>query len=633
MITKLELLNVKGITAAFDLQPCVAIIGPNFSGKTAILESIRLALLGWSPTHGKTAQGLFKLSSGKEMVIRAQVGDQKIERRWTQTGAKVSQSKGDELVPSVLVDLNTWLRMSAAERTSNLLAAATQSGTPDDTMARIRLLRVNGEAQKTALMEAKNRLDFLALDAKDHDANFAQFLDAAIEQEKRMLKDAKDNYKRLSSALQGGVMSQGDAPENVDHPLEASRAKLSEFDNRLGAHASQMRLRTKLDEEIRAIRADIRIDQVTINVIGASQKAKANLEKQIAELEKKAASLPDQNTLNLANEVVAQARVKSEHSTKAMLNAEKALSELKMATCCPHCLAKGKGWKSNLETNLREEISKRILQQNKFNEEFRVAFDHLKRLLFTIENCGSATTDLANRRQNLKDIMDVLEDAKSAPERIKVAQEKLAATEKELADLGPVESVDRLTDQAMQLRELIPVLEGQQKRYHGYMGERAAMAKQSERIQAIEAEVAVSEQVLDILVEDQKALLEQVADSVMARAREFTDGIMRGEFEWRDGEPGYERDGRWVSFDAFSGTEKAIAYAGLSVALAHESKYKVVLIDEMGVMDTMTKSVVTKRMQALVDSKFIDQFICADVEDMRLPPGYQVIRTEQFNAK
>lgn len=64
--------NLKGRSFAHDLTSCTLIIGPNYAGKTAITEAIRLSLLGYIPEIGKQNNASFELASGREMSVGVQ---------------------------------------------------------------------------------------------------------------------------------------------------------------------------------------------------------------------------------------------------------------------------------------------------------------------------------------------------------------------------------------------------------------------------------------------------------------------------------------------------------------------------------------------------------------------------------
>jgi len=66
-IKKIKLKNLKGVTGEFTLTESNVIVGENASGKTAILDAIRLCFIGYHPKLGKSARSLFSLASGNDM--------------------------------------------------------------------------------------------------------------------------------------------------------------------------------------------------------------------------------------------------------------------------------------------------------------------------------------------------------------------------------------------------------------------------------------------------------------------------------------------------------------------------------------------------------------------------------------
>lgn len=116
-------------------------------------------------------------------------------------------------------------------------------------------------------------------------------------------------------------------------------------------------------------------------------------------------------------------------------------------------------------------------------------------------------------------------------------------------------------------------------------------------------------------------------------ANQFTMGLLLSPLEWNDeraefgrratAEDGAKetkavRAGAWISLDAFGGFEEQLAFAALSVAVSSDAEVKLVIMDELGRLDPMTKLVVWERMKQLIEAKVIDQFIGVDVTGTNL---------------
>ena len=120
--------NVKGRSFDYDLAPVNIIVGDNASGKTAVLAAVRLALLGFDPKLGKTAQGIF-LACGcpgggaTELAVSAGLTDDtSISRTWTMRKGKISYS-GDEAeaIPPVMLDPTTYFALTGPARLNYVL--------------------------------------------------------------------------------------------------------------------------------------------------------------------------------------------------------------------------------------------------------------------------------------------------------------------------------------------------------------------------------------------------------------------------------------------------------------------------------------------------------------------------------
>jgi hypothetical protein len=108
-------------------------------------------------------------------------------------------------------------------------------------------------------------------------------------------------------------------------------------------------------------------------------------------------------------------------------------------------------------------------------------------------------------------------------------------------------------------------------------------------------------------------MIDVAIKNLMATANLFTRCILKQPLDYRDGDIGYVEAGQWVSHECFSGTEEALAYAGLSVALAQSAPLKLVIIDELGIIDPPSlRRRIVDRMQELVTAGVIGQFIGAD---------------------
>lgn len=119
--------NIKGQTFDHELTAKNLVISPsNATGKTAILDCIRIALLGYHPTLGKKPQSIFKLSSGRRMDCFVEIlnhGTVGISFTESSSGTIKTERHGDaDLVPPVMLDPNQFFGLTQNQKTAWLFS-------------------------------------------------------------------------------------------------------------------------------------------------------------------------------------------------------------------------------------------------------------------------------------------------------------------------------------------------------------------------------------------------------------------------------------------------------------------------------------------------------------------------------
>jgi len=235
------------------------------------------------------------------------------------------------------------------------------------------------------------------------------------------------------------------------------------------------------------------------------------------------------------------------------------MNNLAEATCCPTCKADGVGWK----TKLADEIKSRHAE--------------------VMSEAESYTAEIAK-----------LEAAAVAakPEGI----EKIAAHQLTIG----------------KIKEYVEELEAEGRRKVAAQSDalRREQARQEMARAETEAKVfrAAAKRVQEIITEVSNAAVTQL----LAKARLFTDGILRTQLDFRDGELGRYEGPHWVSHEVFSGGEKTLAYAGLSFALTASAPYRLVVLDEFATVDEPSQRKLIARMQELIGAGQVDQVIVCD---------------------
>jgi hypothetical protein len=82
----------------------------------------------------------------------------------------------------------------------------------------------------------------------------------------------------------------------------------------------------------------------------------------------------------------------------------------------------------------------------------------------------------------------------------------------------------------------------------------------------------------------------------------------------------------FVPHKTLSGMEKKIGYAGLSMALAAKAPCRIILVDELGVIDVQNRFNFLSNMRVAVKMQVVEQFIGIDVDQT-------VIGTQDFKGE
>src|SRR5205814_1595060 len=112
--------NIKGQSFNHDLKPVTLIVGDNYTGKSARIEAVKLALLGYVPGLGRRPQDIFALATGTKMVagITDEAGTT-IRREWRMENGAIKTSNMLGLTastPPVLLDTREYFEKTAADR-------------------------------------------------------------------------------------------------------------------------------------------------------------------------------------------------------------------------------------------------------------------------------------------------------------------------------------------------------------------------------------------------------------------------------------------------------------------------------------------------------------------------------------
>ena len=130
--------------------------------------------------------------------------------------------------------------------------------------------------------------------------------------------------------------------------------------------------------------------------------------------------------------------------------------------------------------------------------------------------------------------------------------------------------------------------------------------------------------VLKVIRDMQSDIINTAVKGALLTVNKVTQGIVATPVEWDGKTLGRTTEsGEWVSIDTFSGAEKAVTQMALGVALASRSDFKLAILDEVSRLDNENVEKLLSNLNALVDSKELDQYIAFCIDE---PKSCQVLK-------
>jgi|GEM_PF-3904442 len=196
----------------------------------------------------------------------------------------------------------------------------------------------------------------------------------------------------------------------------------------------------------------------------------------------------------------------------------------------------------------------------------------------------------------------------------------IARLEGELAALPPETNVDTMTDAMHRLAEAkataakrLETARQAEKDLIMSRAEAATKLKAADKAEATRIEADIWKQVRQF-VEDEQAEAVQTAFTPMLRiANSIVGKVLGSPLTYRDGELGRMNGRTWVSHHTFSGSEQAVTYAALSVALAAQSPLRIAIVDELDRLTTENKQALMEAVVDAIQAGTLDQFCGCDV--------------------
>jgi hypothetical protein len=660
-ISSISLDAFAGRTRSHAFQSGVtAIIGANGAGKTTISNAIQFVLSGKVPGLPKTNAGIMDaLGSSLRMGATVTIGKATYDRALIRSGKAIKGEARNpapaSLLPPTMLDLQPFLDASPKVRAGMILGAC-----GDDVPGKLRALlaetgmeRFTGKPATTDDVQewlasvddlAKGTASGYAANIKDMRGTLAgmEVLDTSplAYPAGRPVSDLRaevSRYEREIATLEGEARAISSRPSPVQPIGERPNGSADAFERQLAeAQAS-----------LRTVQADLARAKAEKQAWDRWQAEHARLEAKLAEAQKAYQVVADgwePVDVDALKEEALTIRTKNA-GLHAKIN-ESTQDPLADKASCPCCGARKEHWNREVVdqfdiATLKDAINKNAARYSEIDktlaqaESVNRASDAVLRSTEAVashtapdSHAAADTEALEAQAADLEESCAALQ-AEARKARAWDAYDTAYAQYKK--DMARFLEVEMSTNN---LRECLTAAQAQLAQAEARQSEQAqAEARQATRRQAEErlaelekdeAEFKAARLAWDSGV---KAIMDEALRGVLDVCQTFTQGLFSAPLTVHNLALGRYEGNAWVSFDSFSGSDRRIATAAIQAALAvrHEG-FKLVLIDEFGVIDPARKPAVLVNLAAAKQAGLVDQVMVFDNRDIDgIPEGVNVI--------
>lgn len=630
-IKSVTLKNFKGaevLSAAFaDMN---VITGRNANGKTSLLQGTKVGLIGYDPSLGKGK--LAKLASGNMSVSLELSGEPSRNWSWkkTKTGLSASGQQPEPVeIASTLLDFRTFLDKSGPQQVAFVIEQTDLDAlgfSRDALTAEIKSVLPKEPTEQT---EAATKLIISDIEIADKQSadlkaatgkfNAAAWLELLWKKLSDRLKLAKQEVTRLAGSVQTGVKL---ASDNVTRPkaaIDRDIAATNEAIATLTAEKSVLQDQRSTFESSKRRREEL---QTIVNGAQGLAERLADLSKESnqlsAEVEGKNPQIQETSqALNIASTRHTTAKNKVSEMEDAVNRLTDEIEKLSTRSACPCCGGIGLACKANERTRVEKQTQLDQAQRDLLEAQTAEEIADRQHIAAAQTYNAAVTEENAIREKQTK-----INKLHQAISNLNQDISKSASASGELAGLTLNEP-----DDTEALQRINSSLEAQRNRLRELnqelteaTAEAAAVLRRNQETekQAIaEAELEVTKLALDQVEKAKSNLVAVSMGNILKTAQLFAANIIKGNLAWENDELGIRRGGQWISHETFSGTEAAVAYIGVAVALCQSSKLKLVLMDELGVVDNENLQTLLTNIRNLINSGVVHQFIGCDVRSER----------------
>jgi hypothetical protein len=659
-ITTIGAKNFKGVDFKHDLHAVNLIIGPNWAHKTARLDATQLALAGYHPAVKRTNGEIFEsfAGDGDELIAALQFDDDfGVGRTYTKRRDAVkcvvrcSDERDDWTCNAVLIDAGAYLSLTARERVKYLFQMLDLSKIevkPEAISAEVKNIKLEENTEHTE-NAIKSVAKFVCDSFSAAKQTVQEWLENLVSDLRDKKLEAERDAKRLTQTVAGLTQMRADeTPVNLNRPIDAELATARQALEATASEGATLgeRLKHIVNENEKASARYTTAANDRAYILRKNDARRVEIETIVSNTRPYSALLE-----NLQSELAGvrekqKAGPDRKPAFEAVLNAERELAEGRtgaqgMRDILAASRSRADGNREDVTPceccgKVGLECEAAVKRQKPLDE--KVAADE-ERLRLTTATLGERINAAEKARAALQLIDEQIEAEKKlsaeaerllkAISELQSAQNLEATLRAELISIAapPEPMVPALTNtteletQVQQLRaaytakkKTVEELEGVQRQINAVRAETANKAKAVAEAKQSQAMALVWSEAVKLVEQRQQKLVTDAFASVLATANQLCGPILKTPLAYHEGEIGRWQGSRFIRHATFSGTEKAITYAAICVALGARSSFRLVTVDELGRMDSSNKAKFLELIKRLVRDDVIDQFIGIDVD-------------------
>lgn len=674
-ISSISLNSFAGRTRSHDFAPGVnLVIGANGAGKTTLANAISFVLSGKVPGLPATNQGLMSaLGSGLRMGAsvstwkdgQAHTYDRSLTRSGKSIKGEAKSPAPADLLPPTMLDLEPFLAASPKARASMILGAC-----GDDVPAKLRaLLAETGLERLTGTIKAFDDVqEWLASVDEIAKATASGYTRSITEMRGTLagmeildtsahapsgppLSELRANVSRLEreiATLTGEANAIASRPAPVQPPGERPNGTAEAFEAQLAE--AQAKLRT--------VQADLATAQADRQAWDRWQAESRRLEAKLAEAQ--AAYQVVADGWEPLDEVKFKADIDElliqSDRLQTKLNAANN-DELTGKGTCPCCGALAvhwnrqaaeesdvAGWEEAMKQNAASLATLRELMRQAAN---------VSRAAEAVLRANQAVDEHAKQGQGLAQVdsdfyAGIVDDLTETADTLAAEARRARAWDAydisaKMAEASAIraaqigEHVTELSEQLDAARGALATAEASHAAQAQAEARQATRRQADERLASLEADEAAFKAAKAAWQEGVQAIMGAALREVLKVCEVFTKDLFVSPLTVHNLELGRYEDQSWVPLDALSGSDKRIACASVQAALAvRHTGFRLVVIDEFGVVDPARKPIVLANLAAAVEAGLVDQVMVFDNRDIDgVPEGVNIIKLlpPAFNSK